>query len=36
MNCFVLYIVFVDCVVLYCLFVNMYYTTATGWLPNCS
>jgi len=27
---------FVLCRPAYCLCVNVYYTTATGWLPNCS
>ena len=30
------YVMFVLCHSVYCLRVNMYYTTATGWLPNCS
>jgi hypothetical protein len=36
-NIFVLfYILFVLCRYVYCLFVNVYCTTATGWQPNCS
>jgi len=27
---------FVLCYYVYCLYVNVYCTTATGWLPNCS
>ena len=35
--CFVLfYVLFVLCRSVYCLCVNVYCTTATGWLPNCS
>jgi hypothetical protein len=30
------YVLFVLCRSLYCLYVYVYYTTATGWLPNCS
>jgi len=34
-NCVVVCIVFL-CRSVYCLCVNVYYTTATGWLSNCS
>ena len=30
------YVLFVLCPSVYCVFVNVYCTTATGWLPNCS
>jgi len=30
------YVLFVLCRSVYCLGVNVYCTTATGWLPNCS
>jgi len=30
------YVLFVLCHSVYCLGVNVYYTTATGWQPNCS
>jgi len=30
------YVFFVLCRSVYCLWVNVYCTTATGWLPNCS
>jgi len=34
--CFVLFcVLFVLCRSFYCLYVNVYCTTATGWLPNC-
>jgi len=30
------YVLFVLCRSVYCLCVNVYCTTATGWQPNCS
>jgi len=30
------YVLFVLCRSVYCLYVNVYCTTATGWQPNCS
>jgi len=30
------YVLFVLCRCVYCLSVNVYCTTATGWLPNCN
>jgi len=30
------YVLFVLCRSVYCLYVNVYCATATGWLPNCS
>jgi len=30
------YVLFFLCRSLYCLYVNVYFTTATGWLSNCS
>ena len=33
---FVFYVLFVLCRSVYCLCVNVYCTTATRWLPNCS
>jgi len=34
--CCYMYVLFVSCRSVYCLFVNVYCATATGWLPNCS